>query len=452
MSRRQFRNLVTVLVAVICLLTGFLLGRLTAGSGSSGQESADLEEAAQEETVLAEEIPEETAQEEESVDSSLQAEEEVSEGVSSSDESELVDAADAEYDFETSSDAEVITHEAVTSVTGDLSVVDVSTIEDVTLYEAVLPDGVVSTLYGKTGKAEFQIVVFGDSQFGNYTGYDGMAYKLSQKLHANVYNLAMGGKTASVDPEEEGNTDINSWEETCGVSMVKAVCGYADGDEVFDGWDYQKNVFNSCDFSKTDLFIIEFGANDFLSEREMSNSVNPYNYYTYFGALDEMVTDLRTTFPDAYVIVCAPTYAQFWESGTGAFLGDSNIISNFYGTLYNYAQTSTNVASGHTMTITVNMYEDADIDMYSAPEDLLDGLHLTESGRDKYVTLLSRMALRALGYEIGEDVDPDDIDWVSQEVSQDTDEESAAAENADQSEMPQLPSGAGGQGPSQRRP
>lgn len=447
--------MITALLAVFALLIGFVLGRVTAGIGSTDNTQEEViseEESEQNETAVAEMIPEETeAEAKEETDAADSGETEDSgeenDAETAGADSGLIDAADAEYDYSTDSETEVVTHDAVTSVSGDLSVVDVSTIENVTLYEAVLPDGVVSTLYGKTGKAEFQIVIFGDSQFGNYTGYDGMAYKLSQKLHANVYNLAMGGKTASVDVEEEGNTDINSWEETCGVSMVKAVCGIADGESVFAGWDYQLNVFNSCDFSQTDIFIIEFGANDFLAEKEMSNSVNPYNYYTYFGALDEMVTDLRTTFPDAYVIVCAPTYAQFWESGTGAFLGDSNIISNFYGTLYNYAQTATNVASGHTSTSVINMYEDSGINIYSAPEDLLDGLHLTESGRDKYVTLLSRTALRVMGYEIDEDVDPDDIDWISQDVSRN----SETTQESSQNDMSNVPSGFGNQGTPRRR-
>ena len=359
-----------------------------------------------------EEDEEDEDDEDEVDDSDEENDEDDSDEDESDEETELVDAADEEYDFTT--EGEVVTHEAVTEVSSEITVVDVSTIENVTLYEAVLPDGVASTLYGKDGDALFQVVVIGDSQFGNYTGKDGMAYMLSEKMHANVYNLSIGGKTASVDPEEKGNNDVDSWEETCGVSMVKAVCGDADPEEVFDGWDYQMNVFNSCDFSKTDFFVLEFGVNDFLADREMADSEDLDDYYTLYGALETMVLDLRYTYPDAQIMICTPTYAQFWESGTGAYIGDSYITSNDYGTLYNYVQTVSHVSGEHEQVSTVNTYDNAGINIYTAPEDLLDGIHLTEDGREKYVNLLARRSLYTLGIEVGEGEDPDNVDWISQ--------------------------------------
>ena len=54
------------------------------------------------------------------------------------------------------------------------------------------------------------------------------------------------------------------------------------------------------------------------------------------------------------------------------------------------------------------------IDMYSASEDLLDGIHMTESGRVKYANLICRVALRAFGYDIAEGADPDTVDWMNQ--------------------------------------
>ena len=433
---RYFTWELTALIAVIALLAGFILGRKTAGvhiSTITAMFSQD--EAAEDGTLIAEtetgadtasdaagtesEAADQTDAEDTASDSSAAETEtavDTEDAASSESSSELVDAADMEYETSSSGTTEQVTYEAVTEVSSEISIVDVSTIDNVTLYEAVLSDGIASTLYGKTGDAVCQVVIVGDSQFGNFTGTDGMAYLLSQKMHANVYNLAIGGKTASVDPEEEGNADVDTWEEACGVSMVEAICGLADPLEVFDVWEYQRNVFYSCDFSKTDIFIIEFGANDYLSGREMYSQLNPTTYFSYWGALEYMINDLREAYPDAQILVCTPTYAQFWESGTGAFLGDSYTVSNYYGTLFNYAQTAMNIVGEHTNVTVVNTYQNADIDIYSAPDDLLDGIHLTESGREKYVSLLSRIALRSLGYDIGQGVDPDDVDWLSQDV------------------------------------
>lgn len=441
---------ITSLVIIIALLVGFTLGRFTAGNhnadnntvASSVVSSATRTIAAAPSATTAQ-SQDNTAASTSSSDASIPASSDSAEsgtseqsasdstsslsgatGASYDDlnSTDLVDAASAQYTSSSSdsdnssSQAQQITHTAQTEVPSEETTVDPSNIEDVTtLNEAPLPDGVASTLYAKTGgTAMFQIVVLGDSQFANFTDQNGLGYLLSRKMHANVYNLAIGGKTATVDPKDSSSTDPNQWGETCGVSMVKAVCGLADASHVFNGFDYQMNVFNSCNFSKTDIFVLEFGVNDYLAKRPMTNQDDLGSYLTVFGAFETMVLDIRNTYPTAQILICVPTYAQFWQSGTGAFLGDSNIVNNGYGTLYNYAETISHPAGGHSNTSTVDEYLLSGINIYSAPEDLLDGIHLTDKGRVKYVNLLSRIGLRVEGYDIGEGVDPDTVDWVSQ--------------------------------------
>ncbi len=408
-------QVMTAAIAAAALLVGFALGRFTAGSGNRTEtaeisgETATVTEASTEVSTEASTQTEDASQE----DSSGMTDYEQHEKDLNSD---LVDAADQSYSSSASTDAGTassqITHEAQVVESQDEVVVDPTEIENPTLVEAQLPEGVASTLYGKRGTALFQVVVLGDSQFGNFLGEDGLAYLLSQKLHANVYNLALGGKCAAAEQDDVGK-DISQWGTTCGVNLMKAICGEVDN-SCLNGWDYQMNVFNSCDFSKTDLFILEYGANDYLSKKPLYIDEEPNSVYTYYGALESMILDVRSHFPNAQILVCTPTYAQFWQGGTGAFLGDSNIISNGYGTLFNYVETATHPAGGHKNTTTVNAYENAGIDMYSASEDLLDGLHMTEAGRVKYANLVSRVALRVMGYDIGEGVDPDTVDWVNQ--------------------------------------
>ncbi len=414
MKRRIKGQTVTAAIAAATLLVGFGLGRFTAGSSAStapaeasSEAASTVEEASAEASTQTEDAAQaDTAATQEQTDYE-QHEKDLN--------SDLVDAADQSY-VSSSSDAGTassqVTREAQVVESQEQVVVDPAEIENTTLAEAQLPEGVASTLYGKRGTALFQVVVLGDSQFGNFLGEDGLAYLLSQKLHANVYNLALGGKCAAAEQEDVGK-DVSQWGTTCGVNLMKAICGELDN-SCLNGWDYQMNVFNSCDFSKTDLFILEYGANDYLSKKPMYIDDQPSSVYTYYGALESMILDIRNYFPNAQILVCTPTYAQFWQGGTGAFLGDSNIVSNGYGTLFNYVETATHPAGGHKNTTTVNAYENAGIDTYSASEDLLDGLHMTEAGRVKYANLVSRVALRVMGYDIGEGVDPDTVDWVSQ--------------------------------------
>lgn len=392
----------TALIAAIALLTGFLLGRFS--GTTAGKENPTAE------TIASAEAS--TEPEEPAADTGSTLTETVPETeTEKSDGSALKDAADAAYSSSSASSAP-ITHEAQTEIPSEITTVEPSEIENPTLQEAVLPDGVVSTLYGKTGKAKFQVVVLGDSQFANFLGTDGLGYLVSQKLHANVYNLALGGKCAAAEQEDVGK-EMSQWGTTCGVNLMKAITGELD-DSCLNGWDYQKNVFESCDFSKTDLFILEYGVNDYLSKKPMYNPDDRSSVYTYYGALESIIGDIRSHFPNAQIVVCTPTYAQFWQGGTGAFLGDSNIVNNGYGTLFNYVETATHPADGHKNTSTANAYENSGIDMYSASEDLLDGIHMTESGRVKYANLICRVALRAFGYDIAEGADPDTVDWMNQ--------------------------------------
>lgn len=401
MNFKQKWNLVTAVIAAVALLFGFALGRVSGMNANKNVPGAETETLVSDNTDTAG-----TTQE--------QQEENSSEGDTASEKdlnSDLKDAADQEYASKDQT-SELIRHEAQTEIPTEITTIDPSEIENPTLQEAPLPAGVASTLYGKNGKAMFQVVVLGDSQFANFLGTEGLGYLLSQKLHANVYNLALGGKCAAAEQEDRGK-DMSQWGTTCGVNLMKAIVGEQDT-TCLNGWDYQMNVFNSCDFSKTDLFVLEYGVNDYLSKKPMYDENDPGSVYTYFGALESMILDIRNYFPEAQILVCTPTYAQFWQGGTGAFLGDSNIINNGYGTLYNYVETATHPAGGHQNTSTVNEYENSGINPYTASEDLLDGIHMTDAGRVKYANLLSRVALRAMGYDIDEGVDPDTIDWISQ--------------------------------------
>lgn len=401
MNFKQKWNLVTAVIAAVALLFGFALGRVSGMNANKNVPGAETETLVSDNTDTAG-----TTQE--------QQEENSSEGDTASEKdlnSDLKDAADHEYASKDQT-SELIRHEAQTEIPTEITTIDPSEIENPTLQEAPLPAGVASTLYGKNGKAMFQVVVLGDSQFANFLGTEGLGYLLSQKLHANVYNLALGGKCAAAEQEDRGK-DMSQWGTTCGVNLMKAIVGEQDT-TCLNGWDYQMNVFNSCDFSKTDLFVLEYGVNDYLSKKPMYEEKDPNSVYTYFGALESMILDIRNYFPEAQILVCTPTYAQFWQGGTGAFLGDSNIINNGYGTLYNYVETATHPAGGHQNTSTVNEYENSGINPYTASEDLLDGIHMTDAGRVKYANLLSRVALRAMGYDIDEGVDPDTIDWISQ--------------------------------------
>ncbi|MCI2049623.1 MAG: SGNH/GDSL hydrolase family protein [Lachnospiraceae bacterium] len=253
---------------------------------------------------------------------------------------------------------------------------------------------------------QMQIVVFGDSQFDNARDGTGIAYLVSKYCQAKIYNCAMGGTAAATLPNEERYMTASNWTSRSFMGMVMCATGKVDP-SFFKSY-HSYDVYESCDLSKTDVFIVEYGANDYFQKSELSDL---YRQDTYVGALYSGITQLQKAYPNAKVILCAPTYAQFFGTGH-KYLGDSNMTSNGIGTLYDYCCAACNVAQ--TMGISyMNAYDWLHMTSSNADDYLQDGLHLNENGRKVYAQMLSRIVLRTQGYTIDADTDLDTVDWKS---------------------------------------
>ncbi len=236
-----------------------------------------------------------------------------------------------------------------------------------------------------------QIVFLGDSILDAYRDGTGIAYLTGLGCNAKVYNLAMGGTTAALTTYE--NAEYAEWDSRCLQGVVHAICGNIDPG-ILDGY-RAGEIFQTCDFSQTDYFVIEYGMNDFLAGIPISDEDAVYNQYTYVGALRIAVMNLRAAYPDAAIVLCSPNYAQFWGKD-GAFLGDGNMVNNGGGTLAEYYRVCGNV-SADMHTLFLNAYEGIGLDAYTADEYLEDGVHLSEKGRRKYAEKLTEIIL---AYEV----------------------------------------------------
>lgn len=235
---------------------------------------------------------------------------------------------------------------------------------------------------------ELQLVFLGDSIFDNNRDGTGVPYLTSVACEADVYNLAIGGTSATIEATEESENEM--WTSRSLVGIVKAIKGDISSD-VF-GATRTKEILDNpdVDFSKTDYFIIEYGVNDFFRGVRQSDSENDYNLKTYAGALRYAVSNLREVAPDATIILCSPTYAQFYDGEW--MVGDGNSLNSGNGTLFDYKGTCNYVANERS-TEFFNAYEDLGIDSYTAEEYLEDGVHLTQEGRRLYAEALSEKIL-----------------------------------------------------------
>lgn len=246
------------------------------------------------------------------------------------------------------------------------------------------------------GEYDMQIVFLGDSIFDSDRGDDGIAELVGYACNAKVYNMAMGGTTAALLPDQP--EDFNDWDSRGLLGVVYAILGYIDT-TLFENYEAGQ-ILKECDFSKTDYFVIEYGINDFLAKIPISQYLengemrNEDPAHTYASALDRGLNALHIAFPNAKIIVISPHYCQFFDGEK--YLGDGYSIDYGYGNLISYARVCEYIAVHRKEdgVIFYNAFEDSGIDAYSAEDCLEDGIHLTSEGRHRYADFITRVIMR----------------------------------------------------------
>lgn len=232
-----------------------------------------------------------------------------------------------------------------------------------------------------------QLVFLGDSIFDNNRDGSGVPYLTAKQCNADVYNLAIGGTSASIEADE--STEWTQWTSRGFGGVVNAMMKRIPAD-IFAGTRAGELLNNPhIDFSQTDYFIVEYGTNDFFRGVPQSDD-DGYNQRSYAGALRYGVSNLYELAPGATVILCSPMYAQFFKDGF--MIGDGNVTNNGNGTLFDYVGTCNYVAKEQNA-LFFNAYLDLGIDGYTAEDYLEDGVHLTEAGRQLYADALAKIIL-----------------------------------------------------------
>lgn len=130
--------------------------------------------------------------------------------------------------------------------------------------------------------SDLNMIVIGDSIFGNYSGKTSIQGVLHDFTGINVYVHATGGMTASsrlVGEIMGGNLDL---------SAIGSELASNDGSEA--------------------LFVVEFGFNDYFEQFDPDDKSDPKNEETYAGALRVGIQKIKEHYPDALIIVTAPGY------------------------------------------------------------------------------------------------------------------------------------------------
>ena len=245
-------------------------------------------------------------------------------------------------------------------------------------------------------KYDMQIVFMGDSILDFNRDEAGVAGLIGEACNAKAYNMAIGGTTAALMPNEEHN--FETWNSQGLLGIVNAILGNINPD-VFAGT-RAGEILHECDFDKTDYFVIAYGINDFLTgqipqSRYLANgdTLPIDDVHTYSGALNMAVHLLRERFPDAKILLIAPHYCQFFNADK--FVGDAYSLDYGYGTLVDFFRCAGYVADQYKKdnVLFYNAMEESGIDAYTADRYLEDGIHLSEEGRRVYADYPSRLIM-----------------------------------------------------------
>lgn len=150
--------------------------------------------------------------------------------------------------------------------------------------------------------SEYDIVFWGDSIIGNYTGSLSIPGVVNGLTGAAVYNCGYGGTSASLGPETS-------------VSLPGIVKAFFEKDlseipteaQIYEGF---LSYINAPHIDKKTCYVIHYGINDYFRGHPISSD-DPLDITTYAGAIRNAVACIKENSPDSQIILCTPIYCGY---------------------------------------------------------------------------------------------------------------------------------------------
>ena len=242
-------------------------------------------------------------------------------------------------------------------------------------------------------KQTYQIVVFGDSVYGNVRDESAIPAQLEALTGMTVYNAALGG-TSMARRDRECRLDYSE-DSLSAVALAKAVYSGEFGVQrtvrsripITEYFPETIRGLEQIDFSTVETVVIGSGMNDYYSGVPLDNARDPMDEGTFAGALRQTITYLRKTNPKLRIILVTPTYS--WLFRTGQTCEEFNAG----GILEDYISKEIEVADEMGVGL-LDLYHDLypheqweDWQVYT-----IDGLHPNEDGR----TMIAKIIMEYL--------------------------------------------------------
>lgn len=228
-----------------------------------------------------------------------------------------------------------------------------------------------------------QIVMMGDSILGQVHDETAVSEYLSELLGQEVYNGALGGTCCS-RIETEGR--IAYTKDSLSFAALSRAAALDDfgiqqttniRENVTEYFPEVVDTLEVTDFSQVDILLVLYGVNDYHTGVPVDDPEDPYNEYTFGGALRSALSFWQEAYPDTRIILLTSTYTWYGYEGKTCEEKDEG-----GGILEGYVNKEIQIAEEMNVEL-LDLYHD--FYPHDVPDDWMiytgDGLHPNEAGR-----------------------------------------------------------------------
>lgn len=249
---------------------------------------------------------------------------------------------------------------------------------------------VMGLLFVYTGWQEqnekIRVVMLGDSIFGRVKDETSVAAILAEYMEEPVFDGSLGGTTMARKDKEMRLADYK--DSLSMEALAQAIAwkdfGVQQAAHIREnGTEHFATIIDeleTIDFEQVELLLIGHGINDYHSGISIKNREDPYDSYSFSGALRYSLEVLHKKYPQLRIVVVTPTYSWYlYYQGTGITCEKYDLGG---GTLEEYVNAQIRVAESMGVEV-IDLYHDFyphdewnDWERYTT-----DGVHPNEAGR-----------------------------------------------------------------------
>ena len=221
-------------------------------------------------------------------------------------------------------------------------------------------------------QSEYTYVFFGDSVIGNYFDTTSIPGVVAYLTGAQSINCGFGGLSAT---KVEDNVAISGVVDAFLEGRYEYIPeGIIARDGIIEFHATKENIDQ-----KKLVFFISIGLNDYMSGKELLGT-SKGDVYTYTGAIEYVVQQLRTAYPSCEVVLMTPNFISYYDNGTE--------LHNGY-TLIDYVEVIEQLSYDLNVKC-IDIYRESGINADTEAILTADGCHPNEAGRYKIGTLISK--------------------------------------------------------------